>query len=161
MTKYCENMAQSLLLLNSTMSWVTVWYTGCSTCPLLHASVCTFIQNSPRLYLDIDDASMSSECAPQQTNNRTAFVPAAQGWHLSLLPLLLCNWGSLKQPADSSVLNKAGVFHPSCYLASSYANSDVRIYFPSTYLHCIDSLFARRGSYVKPGRLWLKINHIE
>lgn len=42
-----KNVTQSLLLLNSTMSWVTAWYTTYSTCPLLHASVHTVIQNSP------------------------------------------------------------------------------------------------------------------
>lgn len=33
--------------------------------------------------------------------------------------------------------------------------------FPSPHLHCIESSFAWRGSYVEPRRLWLEINHIK
>lgn len=48
-----------------------------------------------------------------KSKQQHCFCSATEGWHLSLLSLLLCNWGSLKQQADSSLLNKAAMFHPS------------------------------------------------
>lgn len=47
-----------------------------------------------------------------KSKQQRCFSSSAQGWHLSLPSLLLCNWGSLKQRAGSSVYNEAAMFHP-------------------------------------------------
>lgn len=45
-----------------------------------------------------------------KANNSAAFVQQQMG---DIFLCCLCNWGSLKQQVDSSVLNKSGMFHPS------------------------------------------------
>lgn len=142
-TTHSAHLSHTHYPVHHAVTWVTATW--------IHHLLYIHLYKTPWFIPDMNDISMSSEGALcEQT---TAECWAGVGGDISLLLCgTACRRFSLKQ---------AAVFHPSLYLACNYANSTVGIYFPSPYLHWIDSSLARRGSYVKPGRLWLEINHIK